>query len=42
MKEKKEKVLQTDGDFFKMMENIEKEAIKEIEEEKAKKKKVGD
>ena len=33
MEDVKEKVLQTDGDFFKMMENLEKEAIKEVEAE---------
>ena len=38
MEEKKEKVFQTDGDFFEMMENIEKEAIREVEEEKSKEK----
>lgn len=34
MEDKKEKIFETDGDFFEMMRNIEKEAIKEIEEEK--------
>lgn len=33
-----EKVFQTDGEFFEMMKNIEKEAIKEVEEEKNKEK----
>ena len=37
---KKEKILQTDGDFFETMKNIEKEAIKEIEEETNTEKKV--
>ena len=37
MEDEKEKVFQTDGDFFEMMENIEKEAIKEVEEEEKKK-----
>lgn len=33
MKDEKETVFQTDGDFFEMMENLEKEAIKEVEAE---------
>lgn len=33
MKDEKGKVFQTDGDFFKMMEKIEEEAIKEAEAE---------
>lgn len=38
MEDVKEKVFQTDGDFFKMMEKIEKEAIQEVEAEKNQKK----
>lgn len=33
MKDEKEKVFQTDGDFFKMMGKIEEEAIQEVEAE---------